>query len=451
MADRHLKLFHSYDNAKIEDNVTRALVIALSQLSPVHQRLVLRDLFLPHGSWEEKKNRIELVQREALKFDLQVHAAKESGSEGDDPLTSDDGVLVGLHHSIEEVDIDPEELEGSEGAARVDALVEDPANDLTAVIEVKLGASFSTSQLARHHRRFFDVEEASFDEVFRAVTWTDLVGYLDELAKQSVSGRERYVLEEFVEFANMIGLAPFLGFESADFNEENVQALQRFVSALERNVDVNPSFTAHGKAKRLDFEGVDPNLWVEYRDGSLELGLVCGVEKKKYARQYRDLLVDQTEGAREIFGELAQKAGELDDRIDLVIHPRARFFGTRVQVKTNRAARTYSLPDELPAVSELFADEDLNPIERITRKEITDRFGPWLEGREESFGPDGLFMPWPDLDEKGVLTSLYFHLGYQIPSDLLISKDRDATLEYVTPLLQALASAAQSLSSLRKQ
>lgn len=448
MSDPHLNLFHSYDNARIEDNVTRALIVTLSQLSPVHQRLLFSDLFLANAPSGREKSDVALLRREPLTFDLQVQSGREE-SEGEDRLTAETGVLVGLHHASTEADIDSEALRQRDGAARVDAYIEDPSNDLTAVIEVKLGSSFDRSQLATHHARFFE-GEAHFDEVFCDVSWTDLVGYLDELRKQTVSSREEYVLAEFVGYANMIGLAPFLGFEATDFQEEDLQTLQRFVTALERTVQTRPPLVPHGNAKRLDFDGIDPNLWVDYRNGSLELGLVCGVEKRQYSRQYRRVFVEETEDVRQVFNELAQQAANVDDQIDLVLHPRARFFGTRVQVRTSRAGQTYSLPEELSAVRDLFADDRLNPHERISRKEITERFGQWLDDRDDSFGPDGYFMPWPELDEKGVLTTMYCHTGYQIPRDELIGRDRDYTLEYVEPLVQALASAAESLAELRK-
>lgn len=450
MSDPHLNLFYSYDNASLEDNVTRALLVTLSQLGSVHQRLVLRDLLLPEA-FTNNGDGPELVQREGLRFDLQVHAGDDHRETEDELLTADNGALIGIHHSVEEVDIDPEGLRDPKGAARVDALIEDQANDLSAVIEVKLGSSFNSAQLRRHHRRFFDTSQASFDDVFGAVSWTELVGYLNDLAKTCASGREKFVLEEFVKFANMIGLAPFLGFDDVDFRDENRQSLQRFLSALERNIITDPPFVPHGARRRLNFEDIDPNLWVDYREGGLEIGLVCGADKKRYAARYRDILVDREGNAENLFSELAERAEQVDDRITLVLTPRARFFGTRVQVETARVGRTFRIPDELPAVRELFSNKKLNPHDRISRREITERFGRWLEGREEDFGPDGLFMRWPDLDKKGVLTTLYFHFGYRIPQHMLTGRDRKATLELVNPLLQSLASAARSLYTLRRK
>lgn len=445
MSNSHLNLFNSYQQSVIENNVTRALAVTLSRLSPVHQRLALKQLFLP----SDRAEAFEVLKGGPLQFDLQVHAPESDGSGEEDLLTAENGVLVGLHHADHETDIDVTDVSDLEGASRIDALIEDPGNDLSVLIEVKLGATFSQRQLARHHKRFFDTDLASFSEVFHPVRWTDVIGFFDDFARNNLRSSERWILDEFVDFADIAGVSPFLGYKASDFQEQNERTLHRFVTAVHRNVETEPSLEPHGQLKRLDFEGIDPNLWVDYRGDQLELGLVCGVEKKRYARQYRDAFVEEPDSARGIFETLADRGSEIDSEIEVVLHPRARLFGTRVQTTTVRIGDPLRMPEKFSDARKLLADEKLNPIDRISRAEVTDRFKDWLDQYEDKFGPDGLFMPWQELDEKGILTTLYFHTGYQVPSSKLVEINRPDTLDFVEPLLQELASAAEKLSALR--
>ena len=86
VGDRHLNLFYTYQTRHLEDNVTRALVITLQNLTPVHLRLFLQDVILTKSS-----RRLHLLAEGDFDFSLQVVQSDE------DRLSAETGVIVGIN------------------------------------------------------------------------------------------------------------------------------------------------------------------------------------------------------------------------------------------------------------------------------------------------------------------------------------------------------------------
>lgn len=456
MPDRHLNLFCSYGNHRIEDNVTRALIVTLRRLSPVYQRLVLRDVLVPEER-DDLRKRIQLTARQPLDFDLQVHASargdeQDGTADSEVKLTSNTGILVGLHAG-ESSDVDLDAIRSSNRDARVDATIADPEGDVTAVVEVKLGPDLDATQMTRHRERFFDLEEEDHEGILSDVTWTDLIGYLGNLADQRTGREDEYVLREFISYADMLGLSPFMGFRRRHFDQQDSHTLERFVRAIQENIQTNPKLVPYeGEQRRIDFEGIDPNLWFDYGRQSLRLGIVCGAECKSRARDYRNLIVERTDRFRLVLEQLSERAADVDSSIDTVLRSHARFFGTYFRQEwLPEVGGIIPVPRETDRARELFGSKRINSHSRLSRSEITERFEPWLESVDDRrFGSDGMFPRWADLDEKGFLVRLYFHLDVIVPEELLASRGREECIETVGPLVQALSVAAGELASLRR-
>ena len=124
MLDDHLNVFYSYKTNHIEDNVTRSLIITLSQLSPVHLRSFLRDVVLKDK--RSLRGRIDLLAAPDFAYDLQI------GTREDDPLTIDNGVIVGITWSGS-VDLAAPTGGGTDNMGRPDALLFDSANAVTVI------------------------------------------------------------------------------------------------------------------------------------------------------------------------------------------------------------------------------------------------------------------------------------------------------------------------------
>ena len=80
VGDRHLNLFYTYGHAEWENNVTRGLMLTLSQLAPVHLRLFLHDVVLAEPRSVAQKvlrDRLRLLAEPDFRFELQARPDDE--------------------------------------------------------------------------------------------------------------------------------------------------------------------------------------------------------------------------------------------------------------------------------------------------------------------------------------------------------------------------------------
>ena len=119
--DRHLNLFYTYKTHHLEDNVTRALLVTLSNLSPIHQRLFLERVVLKA---DQKRGDSSPDLLAAHNF---VYQLQPSALEVDDLLTAENGRLVGITASgSQAIELDPNYSSDRKG--RPDALFADREN-----------------------------------------------------------------------------------------------------------------------------------------------------------------------------------------------------------------------------------------------------------------------------------------------------------------------------------
>lgn len=450
MTDRHLNLFYTYGNsARWEDNFTRAFLLTLKSLAPVHFRLFLRDMLLDEEH-QHLRDRIDLRAEDDRLFDLQV---SEATREGDPKLTSENGVLVTIDTTgAEELTL---EKGSSDGGARVDALVSDAEADVTAVIEVKLGSHQSPDQLARHHTTFFDSAESDPNDVHVAVSWEQVIEYLDSLRRQSVGDREGYILDEFVDYADELGLAPFRGFQEQDFARTRRRTLRKLLQLLmARHGAKLGGSVGSSPAHRLDFDDISENAWIEYDYvdppvASLRVAIVAGADGIWHARQFKKALQHAPDEFRKGGNVLADEVRGQRPDVEVVWRPKTRYFASRGQDKAPGVARFFAHPENFNGFVSRMLDDRANPCDWIPRHEVETRLADELRGRDLSTGDDGRFPPWEDKNE--VLVSSFFHLELLVPRENLVGKGRDATVELLVNLLQPLRTSAVRLNELKNQ
>jgi hypothetical protein len=148
--NKHLNLFYTYRTNHIEDNVTRAFLITLSRLTPVHLRLFIRDLVLKNKA--ELNRRLQFFAEPDFTFEPQVSVPPDE----DRRLDANNGVIVGINLSGTQALAFETSGKADLGGARIDALVADNGNDITLIFESKLRDELYCQQIERHFKTFFD-------------------------------------------------------------------------------------------------------------------------------------------------------------------------------------------------------------------------------------------------------------------------------------------------------
>jgi|CXWL01.1.fsa_nt_gi hypothetical protein len=428
--NKHLNLFYTYRTNHIEDNVTRALLITLSRLTPVHLRLFIRDLVL--------KNKIDISQR--LQFfaepDFTFEPQVSEPLDETRRLDVNNGVIVGINLSGTQAltfgTLDKTGL----GGARIDALVADNGNDITLIFESKLRDDLYCEQIERHFKTFFDQRLTSLKEVFVEITWSDIATYLQGVQRQTGNTEEKFTISEFVQYLDWLGLVDFLGFQASDFPDRNYRKLNRFVAFVCQSRSEELGLESYGNDYKVFFKDIpDDNIWCDIDDSSMRCGIVCGSGKKWRAETLRDKLLQKSD---EFYSVLEELQTQLDPKMRIVLRIHSNFHHSRFRTAwLGEIGGAQLFPDGYQNFVRNFTDPLLNSFKKLSKQTINEVFGREVEENMKrgsiQLDNQARFPKWEDLDS--FLQYCYFHIDVEIPAKMLIGKPvKDITDKLVATL-----------------
>jgi hypothetical protein len=442
MPENYLNPFKVYGSRHSEDNVTRAWLATLQELAPAHARIFLHDVLLadhPH-----LRERIDFTSPDPLSFDFQV---SQNGHESGD-LKPTEGALITIDASGD----DELTFEGvsADGGARPDGMIIDRGSGVTVILEVKLYARQRASQLTRHHAAFFDTSHSNPEDVRCSVRWTHVAEYMDRMRERGTSEHERFMLTSFVDYAESLGLAPFRGFRDEHFEEQDGTTLRKYMRAVwstlrDRGLKVEWD---EGRAPYVGFTDRRDNLWVNYEGrAALRFGIVSGADSKSTCAALKKALEERPDQFDEFGRTLQRQVQQLESAASVAYRPHRRIYFSRFRNWTlPPREQGYTVTDAFEVFRDDMLDDARNPLNRISREKVTERFEKELAAAGKERGPDGLFPP--PLDADPVLVQAYLHIGAFVPVAHLLEMDRDTAIELGADLCSMLYRSLEKLEEM---
>jgi len=203
MTDPHLNIFYTYnrDTELIENNLTRAWIVALQFLTGETRNYLLRDLFLPFLVDKE----INLPDFSSAQFSLQGNVDQ------DQIISIRDKFLLTISTS-REFDL---EMNGqiSEGDSIPDAWIFDIDHGYCFLVEAKVGSyPLSNDQVITHAKNWLGVRQKQLDKHLISISWNDVVESISMIKTRVENPLEITILDHLEEFLGLFGYRLFPGF-----------------------------------------------------------------------------------------------------------------------------------------------------------------------------------------------------------------------------------------------
>lgn len=221
---------------QVEDNTTKALINLLEHGDPYLTESFM-EKFLPHASLDGLHERSYHLQ-------------------GGPTTAAEPKWLLGLSVLGE---LDPKApAVPMNGGSRIDAAIHLPGGALV-LIEVKVVEYLDPHQLVRHAKEWLlaapAVDEASWsdDGPWRLARWVDVYDWASAVDAHVTEPVSQFLLEQFREYLELVGLAPFAGFRDEHFRWLALPPGQR-------GWDIQAEIKAHLRAMwEAILDGLKPN------------------------------------------------------------------------------------------------------------------------------------------------------------------------------------------------
>jgi len=279
-----MNLFWSYDNSRIEDNLTRALIVTLRGCGDgvtasflkcfcgtslgvsfdfdLQSLKVTENLDLP-------RIRLILIITESGKPDAIVHPLLNLSERWDSAQRKKhfDRITRWLeqpHQANDRMFIDGHEIDHltasvlkdrlleMDGGARPDGWILSSDRRLVLLIESKLGDAYDRAQLVRHVKNHFQV---NLDDVLHHASWEDIGRFFASVVRtNSIDIKTAYLSQQFCEYLDLLGFLPFQGFRHHHFQlRDQRKGFETIVETLMRDDRFNAARGANYQRGGFDY------------------------------------------------------------------------------------------------------------------------------------------------------------------------------------------------------
>lgn len=443
--NNHLNLFYSYQTHHLEDNVTRALLITFRNLSPLAIRLFLQQVVLPKAKDEIIKSKISMLSEPEFIFDTQSSYLSESMSD-DKKFVASNCLILGINYSGMQKLYFQENPDIIDSRSRLDGIIVDKTNELCVLIEVKLWDWLYSEQITKIFQNYFDTKSTILDNIFVEISWTDIIDFLSKIVLLTSDTKEKFLIEEFMQYCDFLKLTDFVGFKGYDFlyDQTNDDKLQKFLNLIYNNFKDSMNVKEYVYNDQIHFENLWDNLWVTYywKEEGLVFDIVIGSGKKWRAQNAKNYVLNSSDN---FFKIIADVKSSLPDGSRTFLIANSVFYYSRFRkVQLSIGQDEYSFPEEFPQFLELITDDKKNSFAYYNKEKINTIFSDDIKRDGPELDSGNLFPHWDDIDEY--LQYCYIDVMNFIPKKFFLNKSATELCKTLEPILSALRTGIQKLN-----
>jgi hypothetical protein len=194
-------------------------------------------------------------------------------------------------------EIDPASVEAAPGGgSRVDAAIHLPGQALV-LVEVKVIEYLDYQQLKRHAERWklpilsSDTTEWPDGAAWRLAPWADVYRWAREIRDEVSDPVSRFLIEQFLEYLEIVGLAPFGGFRGEHFAFFGLPSNQR---AWDTQAEIKARLRAAWEAILEQLDPADIRRLGEIHSGQVALDATAAATQTNWGEEGVNLTVELT-------------------------------------------------------------------------------------------------------------------------------------------------------------
>jgi hypothetical protein len=228
--DLHTNLFWSYGNPALEDNCTRALMIALRTCGDD----VIRRFLWKFAAIRGDGHLQVALQAAPSSRTVPAKATILAITAGPDSAR--------VRRTLEDRGLEKKLRAAHHDGSRPDGWIFND-EEVLLLVESKLGSAVDRDQLSRHSRRWL---ERPLPARYPTTSWKEIAGFFDEIGRGPGGTPDRFVARQFVAYLDLMGLVDFECFREHHFElKEYQEGFKSLIAEMKRTRGFRGKWKVH--------------------------------------------------------------------------------------------------------------------------------------------------------------------------------------------------------------